>query len=171
MPRHGPFFQSEPLHAAFGTRGQSLSAGAGVHRVLGPVLARTPTGVAEPPRGEGGECGAIHFVSGGLEPDLAVPFEPEALQRPQDVIGRPGHLSRRVEVLHADEPLSAVVPGITVRSHRRQEAADVQPSRGRRRKAANMATARHQRTSLRYLIRFGPLSPRRSLSYKRCLET
>ena len=49
----------------------------------------------------------MRFTTLALERDRPVPFESEALQGEQDLLRRPGLLSRRIDILDPEQPMAA----------------------------------------------------------------
>ena len=90
---------------------------------------------------QGSQRFCISIMPAGLKENLPVPFKTKPLKCAEDVIGRTGQLSRRVEVLHADQPFSRFTPGLAIRCHCRQKAAEMQTTGGGRCEAANGATS------------------------------
>ena len=77
----------------------------------------------------------IQREPGGLEDDVAVPREAEALERAEDVVGGARDDARRVEVLHPNEPAPAVRAREEPRTERGDEAPEVQRAGRRGREA------------------------------------
>ena len=75
----------------------------------------------------------------GLKDDVPVPRQAVALERAEDVVGGAGHDARRVEVLHPHEPAPARGAGEQPRAEGRDEAAEMQRSRGRGRESPDDA--------------------------------
>src|SRR6185312_4097267 len=74
-----------------------------------------------------------------LAPYLAIPFESEALERGQDSIGGARARARLVDVLDAQQPLSARSACIGVARHRGDERSEVERTGGRGGEAAAIA--------------------------------
>src|SRR5690606_16773670 len=69
--------------------------------------------------------GTIHLGARALIDARAVPRETVTLERAKNTIGGSRHFPRRVDVLDADEPLSAGLPRMHEARHRRGERAYV----------------------------------------------
>ncbi len=52
-------------------------------------------------------CGVVRCAPGALIENGPIPFELESFERPQDLVGRSGHLTWRIDVLDSHEPLAA----------------------------------------------------------------
>ncbi len=69
-----------------------------------------------------GDCGRLVGLGPpALPDDLAVPRETQLLEGPQNGVGRPRHHARRVEILHAQQPAAAGLPGQAETRQRRQQ--------------------------------------------------
>ena len=166
VPTQGRSFRhAKPPRARDLPRGQSITTHSGVHSQSVDLGQRLP-----------GARTTKGFVSGQqpiqrlsvapmpltLVDHTAVPSQSEAFQRAKDVVGCTFHFSGRIQILHPNEPLPTVGFGVKPTCQGGHHGPEMQVSSRRRGKPSDVRTARHHpRTSLRYLMRLGPSSPRR----------
>ena len=113
----------EPAVAARQPRVGDLAAGA----AAGEKRAAVPQPV---------ERRAVSIAAPALADDRPVRLEPEGCQRPQDLVRGAGNLARRVEVIHAHQPLAAARARVGPTADRRDQRAEVERAGGRGREAA-----------------------------------
>ncbi len=137
-----PIVHPHADRARLAPRRKPAAAGAGIDR-----LARKRKGrIGDlPPRAGAAEHRLLAFqtrqrlavgcAATALEHDLPVPFEAVRLERPENRPGGSGCFARRVQVLHAHEPLAAARARIETAADRRNERTEMQRPGGRGREA------------------------------------
>ena len=114
-----------------------IGAAAAIDKTIGagacfllPLAAAAVAGIDQIARLQIGQHRAVQRVAAALVGDFAVPLETEGFKGAQNVGGGAGHLARRVEFFHAQQPAPAGGTGGSVGCGGGQQRTDVQQAGG-----------------------------------------